>query len=242
MVRPNLAGRCVADIFDEIQDDLRAERAQALLKRYGALLVVALVLVILGVAGWQAWQWRARETAQAVATSFLDAMRKSAPSPAGPAAPAARDQAKAEFTALAASAPDGYRTLARLREAGLQAGSGDLPAALALWDQVSADTRVDPVLRGLADLLWVQHQVDAGDPAAVEGRLTPLIAPENPWHGLARENQALLAIRTGQTARALDILRGLFADAALPQGVRIRAGGLLSRLGEPVEPAQGVGG
>ena len=232
----------MADIFDEIQDDLRAERARALLKRYGALLTIILLLIIAGVAGWQAWQYRARESTNAIAATFLDAMRQSAPSPAGPAAPASRSQAQAEFSSLASTAPDGYRTLARLREAALRATNADNPGALALWDQVSADTRVDPLLRGLADLLWVQHQVDAGDPDAIEGRLASLVAPENPWHALAQENQALLAIRTGKTARARDILRALFADAALPQGIRARAGGLLSRLGEPPETAQGAGG
>ena len=122
--------------------------------------------------------------------------------------------------------------MARLRSAALHASTGDLPGALAIWDKLSADTAADPLLRGLADLLWVQHQVDAGDPAAVEGRLQPLVAPGNPWRPLALENQALLALRTGKTDAARETLRQLAADASAPDGVRGRANGLLARLNE----------
>ncbi len=241
----------MADIFDEIGEDLRAERMQALLKRYGVLLIAAAVLVIIGVAGSQVWRGRQAEQRDQVAAAFIDATRKAAASPAAEGVSPSRAQAATDFAHLAATAPEGYRTLARLREATLRAGAGDLPAALQLWDQVSADTTADPLLRDLASLSWVQHQVDQGDPAAVEGRLSPLVGLGNPWRALALEQQSLLAIRTGQEARARDILKTLQADTAAPDGVRGRASGLLSRLGEappgttpvttPGTPA-GVGG
>ena len=102
----------------------------------------------------------------------------------------------------------------------------------------------DPLLRDLASLLWVQHQVDAGDPAAVEGRLLPLVAAGNAWRPMALESQAWLQIRTGQDDKARETLRALLADVAAPDGVKGRANGLLSRLGEtaPPAPAPGAGG
>jgi hypothetical protein len=139
------------------------------------------------------------------------------------------------FATIAANGPSGYRSLARLQEAALKAGAGDVPAALALWDQVSADEQADPQLRHLADLLWIQHQVDTGNPADVEGRLAPLIAPGNPWRPLALECQAWLKLRTGDKAGAITILRELVALPAAPTGVRARANGLLVRLGAPPE-------
>ncbi len=242
MVRPQSAGRRVVDIFDEVSEDLRADKAQALLKRYGVLLVLAAVLVVVAVAGWQAWRWRQTQQANAVATSYLDAMRNSAGPPAGDGATPSRDQAVQQFAALAATAPEGYRTLARLRAAALRATTGDLPGALGLWDQVSADTQADPLLRDVANLMWVQHQVDQGDPAAVEGRLAPLVADGNPWRPLALEQRALLLMRIGQDARARDTLKALQADAAAPDGVRGRAAGLLTRLGGAPAVPQGAGG
>ena len=43
----------VVDIFDEVEEDLRAERAEKLLKKYAWLLIVAVVAVIGAAAGWQ---------------------------------------------------------------------------------------------------------------------------------------------------------------------------------------------
>lgn len=221
----------MADIFDEVSEDLRAERAQALLKRYGVLLVLLALLTIVGTAAWKFWDWRAGAATDAVATRFLDASRSAAAVPAGTGDVAATRAADA-FATVAADAPDGYRTLARLREAGLRAAANDAPAALRLWDQVSADTAADPLLRGAADLLWAQHQVDAGDPAAVEGRLAPLLGSGNPWRPLAQETQGWLLLRIGQTDKARDVFRTLRADPALPDGLRGRVNVLLVRLGE----------
>ena len=43
------------DIFDEVSEDLRAERAQQMLKKYGGLLVAAAALVLAGTGAWQGW-------------------------------------------------------------------------------------------------------------------------------------------------------------------------------------------
>lgn len=228
----------MADIFDEVNQDLRAERAKRFALRYGWLVALAAVALVAGAGGWQAWRWRAAGQANEVASAYLGAMRDaSGPAAAEGQATPGRTAAMAAFDRLAATAPEGYRSLAQLRSAALHASTGDLPGALAMWDKLSADTAADPLLRGLADLLWVQHQVDAGDPAAVEGRLQPLVASGNPWRPLALENQALLALRTGRTDAARDTLRRLAADATAPDGVRGRANGLLARLNETAAPA-----
>lgn len=239
MVPRNLARRRVVDIFDEVSEDLRAERARRFVRRYGVLLIVAAIAVVAGVGAWQVWRWRAAQNVGQVATAFMDAMRTATPPLSGALTKPARDRALQQFLDLAGSAPEGYRTLARLRAAQLRSAAGDAAGALSLWDQVSSDTQADPLLRDLANLLWVQHQVDAGDPAAVEGRLAPLVAQGNTWRPLAQEAQALLWIRTGQDAKARELLTRLQADTAVPDGIRARAGGLLSRLigPAPVAPA-----
>jgi hypothetical protein len=75
------------------------------------------------------------------------------------------------------------------------------------------------------------HQIDKGDPAAVAAQLQPLAAPDNPWHALAEEAQALLDLRQGRTDAARDTLKRLTQDITAPDGVRARANGLLARLG-----------
>ena len=230
MVRP-FSGCTVPDIFDEVNEDLRAERARSLLARYGFLLVILVVLVVGGAAGWQFWQGRQRSAREAVATRFIAAMQQSA------GTEAERTAARTTFADIAATGPSGYRSLARLREAAAKATSGDLPGALTLWDQVSADEQADRSLRRVADLLWVQHQVDTGEPALVEGRIQPLVAPGEPWRPLALEMRAWLKLRTGDAAGAQDALREIVAMPSAPPGVRARANGLLTRMGVAPVPA-----
>jgi hypothetical protein len=220
----------VVDIFDEVEEELRAERAQRLLKRYGGLIVGAALVVIGAAAGWQGWRWYEARRDQAVAVQFLSAMTLAQGTAAG-SSDAARNAAVAEFANLANHAPDGYRALARLREAALKANTGSLKDALALWDQVAADGSADPLLRDLANLLWVQHQIDTGDPALLEARLKPLAAPDNPWHALAQQQLALLDLRQGKADEAKATLRRLAADVTVPNGVRGTASALLNRLG-----------
>jgi hypothetical protein len=222
----------VPDIFDEVAEDLRAERLRTLLVRYGGALAVAALVVVLGVGGWQFWKYHRAQSTASVAAVFLKAMHDvDVVAPGGQVPASVRAQAEKDFAKVAAEGDEGYRTLARLREAGLKADDGDLKSAGALWDQVAGDGAADPLLRQLASLLWVQHQVDTGDPALIEARLKPLIAPDSAWRALALEQQALLDIRTGAKDKARETLKQLAGDVTAPEGVRGRANGLLARLG-----------
>jgi hypothetical protein len=225
----------VVDIFDEVDEDLRAERAQALFKRYGWLLIALVLLVIAASGGWQGWRWWQAKRDMAAGTAFLAAMtlaQATGPAITGPTTdPASRTAAIAAFDQVAATAPEGYGTLARLRAAALKADAGDLAGATALYDQIAADSTADPLLRGLASLLWAQRQLDTGDPARLEARLKALAVPDNPWRALASEDLALLDLRQGHTDAAKAKLRALAGDVSLPQDMRGRASGLLNRLG-----------
>jgi hypothetical protein len=224
----------LADIFEEVEQDLRAERVRALLLRYGKFLVAAAVIAVLAVAGWQglAW-WRARRD-QRVATAYFAAEQA-----AQATSPAASGNAKAEadFARLAGkNTPAGYRTLARLRAAALAAEGGQQKLALTLWQEVAQDPDADPLLRGLSRLLWVTHQIDGAKSAAaakpLEAELQPLLAPDNPWRPMAEEASALIAMASGDTKGAEKTLKELSGDPSAPAGTRRRAAALLARLSE----------
>jgi len=215
----------VSDIFDEVSEDLRADRTRALLRRYGAWLIAAAVAVVLATAGYEAWSAHRKTAADQDAAKFL-AASDIADGPADK-----RRDALPALLDLAQNGSGGYRTLARLRAAGVLADSHDLPAALAQWDGVSADTSVDADLRSFADLQWAMHQIDQGDVAIVETRLQKLTGKGGTWRALALEGEALLAIRQGQTDRARDLLKALTADTTATDSVRGRAAGLLQQIG-----------
>ncbi|MFH5924289.1 tetratricopeptide repeat protein [Roseomonas xinghualingensis] len=212
------------DIFDELQEDLRAERARQLGMRYGGILAAVALVALIGIGGWQGWRWYEQRESEAAAATFLTVHRETEQQGADLKAAAEK------FDAIAAQAPAGYRTLARLRAAALKSELGDLPGALAEWDAVANDSAADPLYRDLASLNWVLHGLDTQDPTMLAARVTPLAAEGNPWRASARELQALVAIRQGNMAEARRILEGLSADMAAPQALRDRAGRILAQL------------
>jgi hypothetical protein len=133
----------VVDIFDEVDEDLRAERAANLLKRYAWLIVAVGLAIIAAAIGWQFWtRWQANRdlaAAQLYVTAQTEADAATnqpavAASPARAAAIAALDQ-------QIASAPDGYRTLGRLRAASLTAAQHQLDHG----DPAQLEARLKPL-------------------------------------------------------------------------------------------------
>ncbi|WP_270938340.1 tetratricopeptide repeat protein [Falsiroseomonas oryzae] len=205
------------DIFDEVEEDLRAERARKLAQKWGGVALAVAVLALGATGAWQGWRWYEARQAATAAETYLTLHRATEREGADLA------NGANGFAALSREAPGGYRTLARLRAAALKAETGDLPAALALWGEVAGDRDADPLYRDLATLLSVTHAIETGDPAQLAARIAPLTAEGNPWRASAREAQALLAIRRGAGEEARRILEALVADTSAPQGVRERA-------------------
>lgn len=219
----------MVDIFDEVSDDLRAERAARLLRRYGGLLVLAAILVLIGVGAQQAWQYYAAQQEEKAASGYLaitqqiDAQGDSITNP----------QRLSDAQALqkfAAAAPAGYAAAANLRAAGLYADAGNLAQAAAGWNQVASTAGADPLLKDLANLLWAQHEICVAPDAAIAARLTPLTPPENPYHALAQETQALLYLNENKPDQAKALFSQIASDPNAPDGVRNRADGLLAKL------------
>lgn len=220
----------MVDIFDEVEEDLRAERAQQLLRRHGGTLVVAAFAVVAAVAGWQAWRWyEARQDVRS-ASAFIAAMNLADAVPAD-AKPEARAPVVAALQKAAEQAPAGYRSLAQLWIAAEQADTGQTGAASATWTTFADDSATDPILRGLAGLLWAEHNLDKGDPPEIEARLQSLTGLDNPWRPLAQEYLALLYMRTGKPDQARQTLKQVAGDSTAPDGLRNRAAGLLAQLG-----------
>jgi hypothetical protein len=214
----------VPDIFDEVEEDLRAERARRLARRWGGVAVAAVLLIVAGTGGWQAWRfWQAREATAAAAT-YITLHRVAEREGADLAA------AADGFAALARTAPAGYPALARLRAAALKAETGDAAGARALWEAVAGDANADRLYRDLATLLSVGHAVDEGDPAQLAARIAPLVTPDNPWQASAREVQGLIALRRGAADEARRTFEALAADPATPPGLRERAQRLAAGL------------
>jgi len=228
--------RGLADIFQEVEADLRAERMRSLLLRYGKMVAAAFVVFALGVAAWQGLRWWQARRQQTVATAYFAAAQSMADvNPAGVAG--GNGKAEAAFARLAGNnTPEGYRTLARLRAAGLAVGNGQQKLALELWQEVVHDRAAGPLFTGLARLLWVTHQIDAVKPGSnvqpLRAELRPLMTSGNPWRPLAEEATALIAMAQGHAAVARKTLAALSNDPTVPRGLSARAGALLAQLSQ----------
>lgn len=217
------------DIFDEVAEDLRHDQAVKLAKSYGKWLLAACVAVLLGVAGQQGWQDYQTHRNTRAALQFLaittpvDAISGQVP------ADQAAQSAKA-LNAFAATAPEGYKTLANLRAAGLYTDAGQPAQAAALWTGVAQDSAADPLLRDLATLLWAQHALGVAPDAEVLAKLQPLALDGNAYHALARELQGLVYLREGNDAQAKVLFSQIAADPTATDNLRNRASALLASL------------
>lgn len=213
----------MADIFQEVDEELRRDRAAALWRKYGIYVIAVAVVLVAATAAWQAWRYY--ETRQRIQAGdrFTEAMLA--------ANQGQTDAAVATFAGIATDGPPGYAMLARMQGAALKVRAGDQAGAAAIYDGIAADAGVPETYREAALLLSVMQQVDTGDPRALSERLTPLVAEGSPWRHSARELQAVLALRAGDPAQARTFLETLSKDAAAPQSMRTRAAEMLRALG-----------
>ena len=101
--------------------------------------------------------------------------------------------------------------------------------AIAIYDRVAAGGG-DRQLRDVAALL-ASIQVLNGGGADLDARLAPLAEGAGYWRHLARELQAIAALKKGGRAEAKDIFSVLAEDADAPAGVRRRAAEMIARIG-----------
>lgn len=214
----------MSDIFREVDEDLRTERAKQLWQRYGKLAIGAAVAVILGVAGYTLWQQQVTERRMTAGTRYAEAEAE--------LARGNRDQAAAGWGLLAQEAKgDGYGLLARLRLAALAAEKGDTAAAVSQYKALAADTAVAAEYRDLATLFAAQAEAPTLTPDALAAALKPLLTDTHALRHQARETLAAAYLKAGNPAAARPLLTAISDDAAAPTGVRARATELLAALG-----------
>lgn len=212
----------MADIFREVDEDVRQERYEKLWKAYGKYLLGLAAAIILATAGyvwWQDYQRSQREDAGSRFEAALDLARKDS-----------NAEAAAAFVQLSGQTNAGYKVLSLFQAAGAKFAAGDAAGAVALYDQIASDSDTPAELKDLAVLLAVQARLDDAPPAELEGRLAPLLGDDRPWRYSARELAALIALRAGDVSRAKESFTVLADDPEAPAGLRARAAEMLAAL------------
>jgi hypothetical protein len=199
----------------EVNEELRKDRAKALWDRYGPLAIGIALAVILVTAGYVAWEYWDRTSANRSGDAFSQALTL--------ASEGRSDEALAAFDTLAAEGYGSYPVLARMRAATVLASRGDHEAAVAAFDAVAADRSVAPSVRDIARLRAALVLVDEGSYADVSARVETLAVEANPFRHSAREALGLAAWKEGRAADALGFFEQIAGDEQAPRNLRERA-------------------
>ena len=210
----------MADIFREVDEEVRTERAKELWRKYGTYVVAAAVLAVLAVGGFQFWKHMQAEAAAEASLQLEEA-----------AALADREKPADSVAAFAALAEEGGGAglLARFGEAAELARQGDADAALARYEALAADENAAPVYRELARLFQGMAELDAGRPEAAIATLEGL---SGSLRYSAAETIAAARAALGETTAAVAGFKALADDPDAPVGVRRRAAEMLAALGD----------
>ena len=219
----------MADIFREVDEDLRHERYLKLWRRWRYWLLGVGVAALGGAVAYVMLADAQESAREAEGQQFAAAVAGIEAGRSGEAADL--------LAALAADSETGYAALARLTEADARAGRGDISGAIFVYDQMAADSRLDPLYRDLGALLAAQRLVDRASAAEVNQRLAPLLTGQSPWRPLATELSAVAEMRAGNEEAARGLFAELVSDPGAPLGQRQRAAELLLSLGGDLEAA-----
>lgn len=211
----------MSELFDEVDEEVRRDQLKKLWDQYSIYIVAGALLIIAAVGGWRGYQYlEARKAAEAGA-AFDKAVELSEQNK--------HSEAEAAFAELAAKAPSGYRTLARLRTAAEAAGR-DPQAAAKLYDDIAADRSVGAPEQDLARVRAAGLLLETSTYPNMLQRLEPATAPGATFRHTARELLALSAWRTNDTTAARKWLDLIANDGETPPSLRSRAEALQALL------------
>lgn len=209
--------------IEEVTQEVRRDRLNLLVRRYGWIAVV-LVVAIVGVAA--VFEWRGARQ-QAAARNLGDAMLQAVEA----------GSAESRRAALEGVAADGDAAALRDLLIAGELAEADPAAAAELLGAVAERADVDAIWRDLATLKLVMLP---GGPLLPERKLellAPLGQPGAPFRLSALEQTAHMQIALGRTDAAMATLTDLAGDVAASPQRRRRAEELLLALGAPRDGA-----
>jgi len=208
----------MADIFDEIEEELKQDRLNSLWTKYGSYLIGFAVAIVAVVAGYQAYTGWQKSTIETAADTYHQALKSEQPA-------TALGEVRSDLSA-------GYQMLAGFRQAEALAKDGKMAEAEQAYLALSTDSNIDSLYQDIALLLSVMTAAQTADTAELKQRLEPLISSANVLQGLALEQAAALDIRDNDMASARTRLEQIGQLTDISGNLRMRAEQLLDILGK----------
>jgi hypothetical protein len=211
----------VSELFDEVDEEVRREQLKKLWDRYSLYIIAAAVLIVAAVGAWRGYQYLESQKAAEAGKAFDAAIELSDQNK--------HTEAEAAFNKLAATAPAGYRMLARLRAAA-EVATRDPKAGAKLYDEIAADPGIGTVERDLARVRAGGLLVDSESYQNMLQRLEAATKPDATFRHTARELLALSAWHANDTTAARQWLDMIANDGETPSAMRSRAEALQALL------------
>jgi hypothetical protein len=213
----------VADIFQEVDEDLRRDKAFAFWKKYQNHIIGFAIIAVVATAGFSGWRYYKQQKIEANGAAYLQALQTLEKDPKA---------ATAQFETLAKDG-GGFAVLAQFQQANQALKGGDKAAAAEQFTAIAHDGSVDKALKDLAAVLGGLAWLDAGKPEDAAKLVEPLTGDDQPYRFSALEVQAQAALAAGDRAKAKKVYEQLKQLSSLPnapQGVSARAEIMLQRL------------
>jgi len=208
----------MADIFDEINEELKQDRMAALWQRYGKYLIAVVVAIVAGVSLSQGYSYYTNQRDARAADAFFQAILA--------------DDVTSSLETAAPELNEGYALLAEFRSAAALAQDGKAAEAEQRYLALAERTDAEQIYRDLALLLSVMHAPQTADAADLQARLEPLASASSSLQGLALEQMVALDLRRGDSAAAIEKLNRLVALTDIPTSLRQRAAQILNVVSE----------
>lgn len=198
----------MADLMDEIGDDLRQQQLKAFWKENGAWIVGGILLAIVATGALSFWRTYQHGKNVEATAGLISAVR------------GADAEKIAEFSQ---TTDKDHAVLAKFIAAGGFLQQGKASEAAQLYAEIENTSGIDRRYRDLAALYAVRLNLETGDAAELHKKLDKLTDRDNTWYFTALETRALLFAREGKNREAAETFSKISGDAAAPQEAKTRA-------------------
>ena len=168
----------MVDFINEVEEELRKDEYNRLLRKYGPYLV-GLILIVMAVATFLEWRdYSDDRLARATSAAYVDATSL--------AAEGDMDGALGQFIEISQKASPGYAGLSLMRAATIELERNNRGEAVRYFDQ-AARVLSSARHKQLAELKAAYILAGNGSYADVQARVSPLAEKDQPYEFLARE-------------------------------------------------------
>lgn len=209
----------MAEKFDEflveVENDIRKEKMLQLWKQYGKQVVAGVVGIIILISGYNFWSYYEQNKRTQMAEKLIAAQDF--------IGQGETEKAQTILSSMATGSPTVYQQLALFQKAGLLSQKPE--EMREIYQQLAANTKIDPLWRDLATLLKVMVSIDQPN-AKIDDllmELSALTTNQNPWRYLANEIKGVLLHRKGDNTQAAELFAKLVQDNQTPSGISMRA-------------------